>query len=168
MQAIKEENPENLEDMDTAPPEEQSEQVEKYLEKLQRVQADFENYRKRTTKERQEIADRAKMQILRDFLELCDTLKTACEKPDEEEHEQLTAYREGVCLILKQFEDFLTRENVEPIEAQGEMFDPHLHEAMTTVPAEEEEQVDTVAQEFRKGYKFKDKVLRHSRVAVYK
>ena len=138
-----------------------------YIDRLQRLQAEFENYRKRTEKEKAAVRDLARKNILLDFLDLCDVLEQASEKHDPNETEEVKAYREGVNLILKQFRDFLEREDVKPIEVEGETFDPNLHEAMMTEEGDEE-QTDMVARELRKGYIYKDEVLRPARVSVYK
>jgi molecular chaperone GrpE len=138
-----------------------------YIDRLQRLQAEFENYRKRTEREKANIASRARMDILSDFVNLCDILKGATQKHGENESEEVAAYRKGVELILKQFTDFLSKEGVTPIETEGAEFDPAFHEAVMTQEGEEE-QSGKIASELQTGYLYKDQILRPARVSVYK
>lgn len=137
-----------------------------HLERLQRLQAEFENFRKRTRQEKATIADRARKDILLDFLNLCDSLEEAAQKRKLDEHEDVAAYREGILLILKQFKNFLEKEGVEEIDAEGKPFNPNVHEAMMTEEGDED-QSGQVARELQKGYTYKNEVLRPAKVAVY-
>ena len=143
-----------------------SEKSGEYLEKLQRLQAEFDNYRKRTNRERQQVADRARMQIMTDFLDLCDNLEQAINTGHPDESEDVAAYREGIQLILKNFREFLEKEGVEPMQVEGKTFDPNYHEAMM-VQESDEENSGKVAKELRKGYMYKDQVIRPARDAVF-
>lgn len=138
-----------------------------YIERLQRLQAEFENYRKRTEREKTAIASRARMDVLSDFIGLCDILKGATQKHNENESEDVEAYRKGMELILKQFMDFLSKEGVKPIDTEDKEFDPAFHEA---VMAEEgrEDQSGKIARELQTGYLYNDQILRPARVSVYK
>jgi len=138
-----------------------------FLDRLKRLQAEFENYRKRTEREKSAIGDQARKNVLSDFLELLDSLRLAAEHNEENESEDLADYRRGVELILKKFQDFLAREGVTPIETDGIHFDPNLHEAMMTEEGDEEES-GRIARELQKGYYYRDSVLRPARVSVYK
>ena len=138
-----------------------------HVERLQRLQAEFENFRKRTQQEKATIAQRARKDILLDFLNLCDSLEEAAQKRKSDEHEEVAAYREGIQLILRQFKDFLEKEGVEEIETEGKPFDPNFHEAMMTEQGDED-QSGQVARELQKGYTYHDEVLRPAKVAVYK
>ncbi len=137
-----------------------------YIEHLQRLQAEFDNYRKRTKREKTAIAERARMAILSDLLDLYDSLQRATEKYGNCESEEVAVYREGVHLILRKFMDFLEKEGVTPIEAVGHTFDPYLHEAVMTEKGVEG-QSGLVAREISNGYLYKDRLLRPARVSVY-
>jgi len=147
--------------------EEESSWKAQHIERLQRLQAEFENFRKRTQKEKAAIVARARMDILCDFLNLCDVLKEAAQKRNPNENEEVEAYRKGVELILKQFTDFLEKEGVKPIESESQAFNPEIHEAMMTEEGEED-QSGMVAKELQTGYYYQDKVLRPAKVSVYK
>lgn len=136
---------------------------EDYLEQLKRVQADFENYRKRIEKERAGHRDRANAELAGKLLECLDNLERALESA--EKHQDVDRIIEGVKLTYTHLRSVLAKEGLEEIHAKGEHFDPHKHDAMLTVPGKTD---GFVAEELQKGYMFKDKVLRHSKVSVTK
>ncbi len=135
------------------------------LDQLQRLQADFDNYRKRTEKERPEIGNHAKEDIVLPILEVIDNLER-CEK-SASETDDFDALKSGVELTLKLLRDALKKEGLEEISCAGEKFDPEKHEAMLTTASEEHED-DHIAEELQKGYIFKSKVIRPSKVKVVK
>jgi molecular chaperone GrpE len=137
-----------------------------YIDRLQRLQAEFDNYRKRTIREKSEIANRARMEVLTDFLDLFDTLQKATEQQDPDESDEVKAYREGVELIQNQFSNFLKKEGVTKIETEGEKFDPNFHDALM-MDKGEEDHAGYVSRELQSGYMYKDKVLRASKVSVF-
>jgi molecular chaperone GrpE len=147
--------------------EQKESQEDYYIEQLQRLQAEFENYRKRVEKEKSQITVRARMDILSDFVALCDMLSEAAQKRDPNESQDVESYRRGVELILKQFVDFLFKEGVKPIEVEGQIFDPKFHEALMTEEGQQEHS-GRVAREIQKGYLYNGLILRPARVSVYK
>ena len=131
-----------------------------------RKAAEFENYRKRTDKDRVESATLAKSSVLIEFLPVADACERALKSMNEvKEDERLEQYREGVLLLLGQVNAVLNRMGVIPIEAKGQKFDPHLHEAVLREETSEQED-NTVLLELKRGYLFKDRLLRPAQVIV--
>lgn len=130
---------------------------------LLRKTAEFDNFRKRTERERSEFARSAAEDLLLDLLPLVDDLEraldVAAETPDGE------SYRKGVELIHRQLLELLRKRQVTPIETVGEPFDPNLHEAVTQEPSDEHPE-GTVVREFRRGYRLGDRLLRAAVVVV--
>jgi molecular chaperone GrpE len=127
---------------------------------LQRRQAEFENFRRRTERERGDFAQYASMEIVRDLLPIVDDFDRAmkAESTDKE-------YARGVELIYGRMIDLLKKAGLEPIDAEGKPFDPHLHQAVEKVQTTEAPD-HTILSEFQKGYFFKGKLLRPSMVKV--
>lgn len=139
-----------------APEPQATEQARNYLDDLKRLQAEFDNYRRRMMREQTEIAGRANARLIERLLVVLDNFDRAlAHTPDDS----------GLRLLHKELMDVLTGEGLEPIEAVGRPFDPNLHEAV-----ESHEQADvavpTATQVYRTGYMLKDKVLRPSMVVV--
>ena len=133
------------------------EELEELTDRYKRVMAEFENYKKRSSKERENLYG----SILGDVVEaVLPVLENAAKVETKDEN-----YKQGVELVLKQFKDVLKSKGVEEIEAIGTTFDPELHEAVSSVQDESKESQEIV-QEYRKGYKFGNKVIRHSMVVV--
>ncbi len=132
-----------------------------------RKAAEFENYRKRMEKERSEASQLAKSSILMEFLPVADACERAMESLDGQREgvENLEHYREGVRLLYKQIHDVFARIGVVPIVAQGQLFDPHFHEAIAREEDPEHEE-NTVVVELRRGYLFKGRLLRPAQVKV--
>ncbi|MGI6588798.1 MAG: nucleotide exchange factor GrpE [Peptococcia bacterium] len=135
--------------------------------KLLRIQADFDNYRKRNNKEKQEWFRYACCGLVEKLLPVLDNLDRAMLSLDEQ-NEEIKNVFSGIQMIVKQFKEILQKEGLTPIEAVGVDFDPHLHEAVMQVPTEDGVADNQVVEEVRKGYCFKDKVLRVSMVKVAK
>lgn len=135
-----------------------------YYDRLLRKTAEFENYRKRVERERREQADYAAADVLTDLLPLVDDLERALQADPNTGTE---AYRKGVELIHKQMLDLLRRRGVTPIEAVGRQFDPHLHQAVVH-DAVAGHADGEVVEEFRRGYKLRDRLLRPAMVKVAK
>jgi molecular chaperone GrpE len=132
-----------------------------YLDRLARLQAEFENFRKRSQREQQEFRDYALTDTLKQLLPILDSLDRAV-KVEGVSSEDL---RSGVELIDRQFHDVLGRLGVEPIAAQGQPFDPNLHHAIQMV--ETSEVADNhVIDELQRGYRLRDRVLRAAMVRV--
>jgi len=128
-----------------------------------RLAAEFDNYKKRTAREFEDIIKRANVRLLRELVDIVDNFERAM-SADAEDHSH-KAYRQGVELIYNQLSALLTKEGITPIDAVGKPFDPHYHEAVMQSASDEYDE-GTVMQEIQKGYCIGDKVLRHSRVIV--
>ena len=133
------------------------------LDRLARLQAEFENARKRAAREQQEFRDFATADAIKALLPALDSFERALQAPAT----QLNEFRGGVELIYKQLQDALAKLGVRPVPAKGELFDPHVHEAIemveTTDAADHE-----VIEELQRGYKIKDRLLRPAMVKVAK
>ncbi len=137
---------------------------EEYLNMLQRLQADFENYKKRVDKERVEIIDYAVEDVIMQLLPIIDNLERAIESARDHE-ESNNALLEGVNMILNQILELLERLGVKEIEALDKEFDPHYHEAVMRVQ-DEDYPDNTIVEVLQKGYIMKSKVIRPSMVKV--
>ena len=135
-------------------------ELEETTDRLKRIMAEFENYKKRSGKERDVLYNSLLADIVSSFLPVIDNLEKAAEAKTEDEN-----YKQGLELVLKQFKDVLTKFGVEEIKTVGETFDPEVHEAVSSVQDETKGEKEIV-QEFRKGYKVNTKVIRHAMVVV--
>ncbi|MEW6208071.1 MAG: nucleotide exchange factor GrpE [Acidobacteriota bacterium] len=133
-------------------------------DQLLRRQAEFENYRKRTERDRAETYNRARADIITELLPVIDNFDRALSSL-ETSSEDAAGLRHGIELIHKQFKDILTKLGLEPVEAVGRPFDPHVHEAVATELTGEHED-NTIIAEFERGYKLGDKLLRPAKVKV--
>ncbi len=130
-----------------------------------RLFAEFDNYRKRTLKEKSELIKSAGENILFNLLPLIDDFERAL-KAMEDIHEDLKTMREGVELIYSKFISFLNQNGVKAIDAIGKDFDTEFHEAVTTIPAPSEDMKGKVVDAIQKGYTLHDKVIRFSKVVI--
>lgn len=137
-------------------------ECEEALGRLQRLQADFENFKKRTAKEKEEFYKYASEKLITELLPVLDNFERALATEGE-----TADLKTGVEMIFKQLQDVLAREGLSVIEAVGSEFDPNQHQAIMQVESEEYGE-NIVAEEFQKGYRLKDKVIRHSMVKVAK
>jgi molecular chaperone GrpE len=135
-------------------------------DRLLRLAAEFENYRKRVERERSENMVRAQAQLLERLLEPLEDLARIADY--DPETTPAGALHEGAEMVEKKFLRAMEAAGLETIEAAGKPFDPTLHEGLTTVPTDKPEEDDTVAQEYQKGYRFKGVLLRPARVVVRK
>ena len=133
---------------------------DEYLEALQRLKAEFDNYRKRVARDQQELAARAHERLVRELVPVLDDLERALESAAEHEEGKL---EDGVRLVHRALSDALAREGLAEIETAGK-FDPHTQEALLSQPSDEEE--GTVIQVLQKGYTLGDRVLRPARVVI--
>ena len=133
-------------------------------DQLLRRAAEFENYRRRIERERSDAYQRARVDVLVEFLPVVDNFERALSSL-EDIGGDAEAWRRGVELIHKQFQDALTKFGLEPVDAVGKTFDPHLHEAVT-IEATDKHKENTVIEEFQRGYRIGDKLLRPSKVKV--
>ena len=136
-------------------------------DRLLRLQAEFENYRKRQRREREEANRQAKERILRELPAVVDNLERALQHASAPGTAPETV-AQGVDLVCKQLQEVLARFGVEPIPARGAHFDPHLHEAMARVETAGDPPDGTVVEEYRRGYLLDGKVLRPALVGVAK
>ncbi len=137
-------------------------------DRLLRMTAEFDNYRKRTDRERKDLSDYLTMDVVRDLLPAVDDLERAMAAPGPiATNPELARYHEGITLIHRQLLDQLRRRNVEPLEVVGLMFDPEWHEAVADEPAEGRPDGQIVA-ELRRGYRIGSRLLRAAMVKVAK
>ena len=137
-------------------------------DKLARRQADFDNFRKRTERERSETYNRALGEVVRRLFPVLDNLQRALDAErtvEVEESEEFRHFLHGIELINRQFGGVLESLGVEIVPTVGELFDPHVHEAVSTEEASEVEP-DTIVQEMQRGYRLGDKLLRPAMVKV--
>ncbi len=130
------------------------------FDRLQRLAAEFDNFRKRNAREQAALLQRANERLVKELLPVLDDLGRALEAASEHEEAKL---EEGVRLVHRALADLLAKEGVAEIEPKGR-FDPHVHEALLSQPSEAEE--GSVIEVVQKGYKLGDKVLRPARVVV--
>ena len=140
--------------------EEQKKELDEYDDRIKRLMAEFDNFKKRSNKERTEMHNSLMGDVITSLLPVIDNLEkaVATETADEQ-------YKSGVEMVLNQFKDVLSANGVKEIKAEGKPFDPSLHEAVSTV-TDENLGSQIVKEEFRKGYTIGDRVLRHSLVVV--
>jgi molecular chaperone GrpE len=143
-------------------------EVAEWQDRFLRKAAEFENYRKRADKEKIDTITTAKSSVLLEFLPVAD----ACERAlasmangSGADSTTLQQFKQGVELLHKQLLDTLGRVGVTAIESEGKLFDPHMHEALSRQETSDVKE-DTVVKELRKGYMFKDRLLRPAQVIV--
>ena len=135
-------------------------ELDELNDRYKRILAEFENYKKRSGKERETLYNSIVSDIVEVFLPVVDNLENALKIETQD-----VEYKKGIELVLKQFKDILKTKGVEEIPAMGETFDPALHEAVSSVQ-DPEKNSQEIVQEYRKGYKIGSKVIRHSMVVV--
>ncbi len=136
------------------------EQIADLTDKLQRQMAEFENFRRRTDKEKSTMYDMGARDVVEKLLPVIDNFERGLSGADEKD-----PFAEGMQMIYKQLMTMLTDLGVEPLDAAGKEFDPELHNAVMHVEDENYGE-NIVAEELQKGYKYKDHVVRHSMVKV--
>lgn len=140
--------------------EEQKSEIEAGVDRVKRLMAEFDNFKKRSNKERNELYNSVMGDVITSLLPAIDNLEKASQAETSDEQ-----YKNGVTMVLNQFKDVLQSNGVNEIEAVGKPFDPSLHEAVSTV-VDENLGTQIIKEEFRKGYTIGDRVLRHSLVVV--
>ena len=133
-------------------------------DKLLRLFAEFDNYRKRTLKERIELSKTASEEVIKSLLPVIDDLERAIKSMESNEVEN--SMFEGINLIYQKFKNILTQKGVEEIKTEGETFDTDFHEALTNIPAENEDMKGKVLDVLEKGYMLNGKVIRFAKVVV--
>lgn len=138
-------------------------QISEHYAQLQRLQADFDNYRKRTQKEKEDLAQYAATRVVEAMLPIVDNFERAI--TSAQTSQDFEAFAQGVEMIYRQVYSLLEKEGLKPIEAVGQPFDPKVHDAIVQMDSDEYPE-NTVIEELQKGYYLKDKVLRPSMVKV--
>lgn len=138
----------------------QKKEIEEKDDRLKRLMAEFENFKKRSSKEREGLYNSLIADITSSLLPIIDNLEKAVQVKTEDEN-----FKQGIELVLKQFKDVLASNGVTEIETIGKTFDPELHEAITSV-VDEKLGSQEIKEEYRKGYMIGNKVIRHSLVVV--
>lgn len=155
----KEEKQEELKDEKKELEQKQNE-LDELTDRYKRVLAEFENYKKRSSKERENLYNSILADVVESILPVLDNLESAAKVETEDEN-----YKKGVEMVLQQFRIVLGSKGVEEIKTVGETFDPELHEAVSSIQDEKLGEKE-IAEEYRKGYKIGTKVIRHSMVVV--
>ena len=138
----------------------QKKELEEKDDRLKRLMAEFDNFKKRSSKEREGLYNSLVSDIFTSLLPVIDNLEKAVKVETKDSN-----YKQGVEMVLKQFKDVLKSKGVEEIPAVGETFDPSLHEAVSSVQ-DPDKNAQEIVQEYRKGYKIGSRVIRHSMVVV--
>lgn len=157
---INEEIEETVESNENTTLQEKQLELDDLNDRYKRIMAEFENYKKRSQKEKENLYNSVLGDIIVGMLPIMDNLDGAASAECKDEK-----YKQGVELVQKQFKDFLQKHKVEEIKTEGETFDPSLHEAISMVQ-DPEKGSQEIVQEYRKGYKLGSKVIRHSMVVV--
>ena len=135
-------------------------ELEEMTDRYKRLMAEFDNFKKRSAKERESLYDSLTSDIVTSILPVLDNLEKAVSTKTEDQN-----YKQGVEMVHKQFIDTLGSLGVEEIKTIGETFNPEYHEAVSSVQDENLGEKE-IKEEFRKGYKIREKVIRHSMVVV--
>ncbi len=144
-----------------------SEEVAALKDQLLRLQADFENLRRRTLREKEEAYRYGHENLVKDLLPTVDNLERAVEHTRQSEGGDVEGLMQGVELVLRELQGVFGRYGVTEIEADGKPFDPEVHEAMAQAP-DDERPPNTVVQVFQRGYQLHDHLIRPARVVVSK
>ena len=152
----------NAEDGDSRLQKELAESKDKYL----RLAAEFENYKRRTSRERLELIQTAGRDIIQSLLDVLDDSERAAKNLDSSE--DVAQIKEGVMLVFNKLKASMQAKGLKAMEAQGTDFDPELHEAITEIPAGDESKVGKVMDVIIPGYYLNDKLIRHAKVIVGK
>lgn len=145
---------------------EEADKAKEYWDRLLRFQADFENTRKRLEREKQDFVKFANEGIILELLNILDDLERTVELA-QTKHQDLSAFLKGVEMILAHLYEMLKEYGLKPIEAEGKLFDPHLHEALMQIEDKDKPE-HTIVEELQKGYLLNDRVIRTTKVKVSK
>jgi molecular chaperone GrpE len=140
---------------------------EKYNElnnKFLRLYAEFENFRKRTNKERLDIINNANADLLKDLIPVIDDFERAI--ANNESSEDIVAIKEGFSLIYNKYKGILQTKGLKSMEAKGEVFDPEVHEAVANMPTDDKKLKGKIIDDVEKGYLLNERVLRYAKVVV--
>lgn len=131
-----------------------------------RLFAEFDNFRKRSAKEKIELSKTAGKDVIKDFLPVLDDIHRAHANIDKSD--DIAGIKEGINLILDKFGKVLSNKGLEEMNVIGEKFDAEFHEAITEIPAPSEEQKGTIIDEIEKGYRLNEVIIRYPKVVVGK
>ncbi|MCX8070435.1 MAG: nucleotide exchange factor GrpE [Thermodesulfovibrionales bacterium] len=140
---------------------------EEYKDKYLRLYAEFDNYKRKALKDKEELIKYSNESILNEILPILDSIEMAIKHSNEASSDNIDALRKGVENTLRELQRTLEKFGVTYIEAQGKEFNPVYHHAMSQVERDDLEE-NTIVEEFRRGYMLKDKVIRPSLVVVSK
>ena len=144
--------------------EELGEKLAEITDKHIRLQAEFDNYRKRTLSEKMELMKSGGSDVLEALLPIMDNFERAIQA--SEKTDDLESVKQGVDLIYNSFKDFLLKKGVKPMDATGKDFDTDFHEALTKIPAPSKDLKGKVVDVIEKGYTHNDKIIRFAKVVV--
>lgn len=139
-------------------------QVKDWQEKYIRLSADFDNFRKRTMREKMDLIKTASEEVIVSILPVIDDFERA--KKAMENVTEVGPVKEGIELIYNKFKDILSQKGIKPIDAQNQEFNTDLHEAITNIPAPDESLKGKVVDVIQQGYMLQDKVVRYAKVVV--
>ncbi len=141
--------------------EEKEQKIGELTDMLQRLQAEFENYKKRQEKQNSQLCDFSQAELMCQILPILDSFELAFKSQSKPEE-----FIKGMELVYAQFRALLEKQGLKKIECDHKKFDPYFHEVLLTEPSNKEE--ETILEELQSGYCFKDRVIRHSKVKIAK
>lgn len=140
--------------------------VEELNDKYLRLYSEYDNYRKRTLKEKTEMSKTASEDVIKSMLPVLDDFERALSAFEKLEDKTQSSLVEGVTLIYNKFKNILQQKGLKVINSIGEPFDVDFHDALTTIPAPSEDLKGKIVDEIEKGYLLSEKVIRHAKVVV--
>lgn len=146
--------------------EEKTQELAELKDKYLRLFAEFDNFKKRTVKEKLELMSTASQDIMAHLLPVLDDFDRAKQSADDENTQEV--FSEGVSLVYEKLYSLLKSKGLDAMVTTGEVFDPELHDAITEIPAPTEDMKGKIVDTIEKGYKLKDKIIRHAKVVVGK
>jgi molecular chaperone GrpE len=155
---------EKADDTENALVEKLQKELDELKDKHLRLSAEFDNYRKRTLKEKSDMLKYSAEVVLKDLLPVVDDLERALQAIKSTD--EITAVKEGLTLIVSKFNEFLNSKGIKEIEAMGSELNTDLHEAVAKTPVQDDSQKGRVVDVIQKGYMLHDKVMRFSKVVV--
>ncbi len=141
-------------------------ELQEQKDKFLRLYAEFDNFRKRTAKERLELFKTAGADVIKDLLPVLDDMERS--RKAAESDESAEPLSEGVIMVFDRIQRVLKQKGLEEMESTGMDFDPELHEALTEIPAPSEDMKGKIVDTIEKGYTINEKIIRHARVVVGK
>ncbi len=155
---------EDKEDIQAQKEEQLQQKVDELNDKYLRLYSEYDNYRKRTLKEKLDLVKTASTEVITDLLPVLDDMERAIRST--EEAEECSPVKEGFVLIHGKLRSILEKKGLKPIDSVGQPFDTDFHEAITFIPAPSEEMKGKVVEEIEKGYTLNDKVIRYTKAVI--